>query len=312
MQATQTLVDPAQLARIADLQLLARLVVEGLTSGLHRSPNSGQSIEFNQYRPYTQGDDLRFVDWRLYGRTDRLHIKQYQDETNLRCTLLMDCSGSMDYTSHEVTKFHYARMLAACLAMILQKQRDQAGLVAYHNELLAYLPPRGSRTHRSHLYAELARLEPQGRTDTARALHYLGDVLAPRGMVVLISDLLHPLEETLDHLRTLRARRHDVVVFQISDPAEQTFPFDQTATFVDAESGTEQYAVPAAVREQYLENRRAHFERIRHECVANEIQLTELTTDEPLDRALHYFLKQRMQALMTSSRSTGRAAGAGR
>ncbi len=312
MHESLTFVDPAQLARIADLQLLARLVVDGLMAGLHRSPNSGASIEFDQYRAYTQGDDLKHVDWRLYGRTDRLHIKQFQDETNLRCTLLIDCSASMDYTSHAVTKFDYARMLAACLAMILQKQRDQCGLVAYHEELLAYVPPRASRTHRHHLFSELACIEPQGHTDTAQALHYLGDVLSPRGMVVLITDLLHPLDTMLDHLRTLRARRHDVVVFQISDPAERNFPFEQTATFIDAESGAEQYAVPAAVREQYLENRRVHFDHIRRECLANEIHLTELVTSEPLDRGLHYFLKQRAHSLMTTSRSRGRATAGGR
>lgn len=310
MYETLKFVDPAQLAGIEDLQLLARTVVEGLMTGLHRSPNSGTSIEFNQYRPYAQGDDPRAVDWRLYGRTDRLHIKQFQEETNLRCTLLIDCSASMDYASGAVTKFDYARMLAACLAMILQKQQDQAGLVAYHEELVSYLPPRRSRTQRHQLFTELARLEPQGRTDTAGALHYLGEVLAPRGMVVLISDLLHPLDEVLDHLRTLRARRHDVIVFQISDPAEQTFPFDKTQTFIDAESGAEQYAVPDAVRGQYLENRARHFAEIRRECLANEIHHAELTTDEPLEQALHLFLKQRSHALMTSNRSR-RQTGAG-
>lgn len=278
-------------------------------SGLHRSPHSGSSIEFAQYRSYAQGDDLRNVDWKLYGRTDRLHIKQYEEETTLRCTLLLDCSASMDYTSHTLTKFNYARMLVACLTMLLQRQRDAAGFVAYHKELVTYVPPMSNVHHLRRIFVELENLETEGEGDTAAALHFLGDVLKPRGMVVLVSDLLHPLETMIDHLKSLRARRHDVVVLQISDPAEQTFPFDASATFVDAESGDEQYAVPGAVREEYLERRRVHFEGIRRECLANEIDVAEFTTTDPLDRALHFFLHHRNNALIRSSQRSSRAAG---
>jgi uncharacterized protein (DUF58 family) len=301
MAPTLSSIDPAQLAKIVDLQLLARTVVEGMLSGLHRSPHSGSSIEFAQYRPYAQGDDPRFIDWNLYGRTDRLHIKQFQEETNLRCTLILDCSASMGYGSGGLTKFQYARMLTACMAMILHKQRDAVGFIAHHEELLDYVPPRTVPHHLNRILVDLDNLEPAGQTDAAGALHYLGDVLQPRGMVVLISDLLHPVEETIDHLKSLRARRHDVVVMQISDPAEQTFPFDKTTTFVDMESGNEQYAVPDLVREQYLANRESHFALLRKECLATEIDLAEFTTDESLDHALYFFLRHRSHALMTTS-----------
>lgn len=310
MASPTQLVDPAQLVRISDLELLARTVMEGLMAGLHRSPHSGSSIEFAQYRPYAQGDDPRKVDWKLYGRTDRLYLKQFEEETTLRCTILVDCSASMDYTSHAVTKFNYARMLAASLAMLLHRQRDAAGLVAYHEQLLTYVPPQAAKHHVRRIMVELDGLKPQGPTDTARALHYLGDVLKPRGLVVLISDLLHPLDEMLEHLRSLRARRHDVIVMQISDPAEQTFPFDHTVTFVDAETGREQYTVPETVRAAYLENRKNHFDRIRAECLAWEIDVTEFTTSEPLDRALHFFLNHRNHALIRSSqRAVARTGG---
>ena len=309
MQETFQFIDPAELAKIQDLQLLARTVVEGFMSGLHRSPHSGSSIEFAQYRPYAQGDDLRFVDWRLYGRTDRLHIKQYEEETSLRCTLLLDCSGSMDYGSAEITKFDYARMLAASLSMVLHYQHDSTGFVAYHDELLDYLPPRTGMGHLRRIFVELDNLRPQGKTDTEGALKSLADVLKPRGMVVLISDLLHPVEGVIDHLKSLRARRHDLVVFQISDPAEKSFPFEESATFIDAESGQERFAVPEAVREEYLANRRRHFDRIRSECLASEIDVMEFTTDEPFDRALRHFLHRRARALMTSGLKRGRAAG---
>lgn len=309
--ASPHMIDPEQLAQIGDLQLLARTVVEGMMSGMHRSPVSGSSIEFAQYRPYAQGDDPRFVDWKLFGRTDRLHLKQYEEETTMRCTILLDCSASMDYGSGRITKFNYARMLAACIAMLLQMQRDAAGLVAYHEKLVQYVPPLSNKHHLRRIFVELEGLRPQGPTDTAGALHFLGDVLKPRGMVVLISDLLHPIDEMIDHLRSLRARRHDVLVLQISDPAEQTFPFDASQTFIDAESGREQYAVPDTVREQYLENRKRHFDRIRGECLAFEIDIEEFTTSEPLDRALHFFLHRRNHALVRSSRRavTGTRAG---
>jgi uncharacterized protein (DUF58 family) len=310
MQKPAQFIDPAQLALITDLELLARTVVEGLMAGAHRSPHAGSSIEFAQYRSYAQGDDLRKIDWKLYGRTDRLYLKQYEEETTLRCTLLLDCSASMDYSSHTVTKFDYARMLAASLAMLLHRQRDAAGLVAYHQDLLTYVPPLSARHHVRRIFVELDALKPQGPTDTARALHYLGDVLRPRGLIVLISDLLHPLDEMIDHLRSLRARRHDVIVLQVSDPAEQSFPFDQTVTFVDAETGREQYTVPDAVRQAYLENRRRHFDRIRAECLAWEIDIAEFTTTEPLDRALHFFLHHRNHALLrTSQRAPARTGG---
>lgn len=295
-------IDPAQLLRVGDLQLLARTVVKGLGIGLHHSPTSGSAIEFAQYRPYAQGDDSRAVDWRLYGRTDRLHIKQYQEETNMRCTILLDCSGSMNYGSEGVTKFQYARMLAACLAMILSAQKDMIALVAYHHDLKVYIPPRNNPRHLRRILLELDGLEPAGATDTAGALRYLGDVLQPRGMVILISDLLHPVEETIDHLKSLCARRHDMIVFQISDPVEQSFPFDKSVIFVDAEDDRRQFTIPDQVREEYLDNRRRHFDLIRQECLSVEIDLREFSTSEPLDQALHHFMKRRGHRLLRSSR----------
>lgn len=311
MEATLQFVDPAQLARISDLQLLARTVVNGMMIGIHRSPNSGSAIEFAQYRPYTQGDDPRLVDWKLFGRTDRLHVKQFHEETNLRCTLVLDCSASMNYGSGEITKFRYSLMLAASLATLLNRQHDATGLIAYHERLLRHLPPTaGARALRT-LLATLDGLEPAGRTDANATLRFLGDVLQPRGMIVLISDLLHPLEEMVEQLKTLRARRHDVLVLQIADPAEQTFPFELSQTFIDVETESEQYAIPEEVREQYLENRRIHFDAIRRECLASEIDYEEIVTSEPLDLALHRYLHHRNHALLTKSTTAARRRASG-
>jgi len=304
-------IDPAELSRLSDLMLLARTGVLGFKSGLHRSVQTGSSAEFAQYRPYSQGDDPRFVDWRVYGRTDRLRIKQFQEESNLRCTILLDCSASMDYASGPLTKFRYAQMLAACLTLLLSGQHDAVGFIAYHGQLLTHMPPRVQPNHARRILAELENLKPAGDTDTAGALRFLGNILAPRGMVVLISDLLHPLDEVVSHLRSLRARRHDVLVLQISDPAEQTFPFERVVTLLDLEDGREQFTNPPEVRSAYLDNRGRHFSRIRGECLAAEIDIEEFCTHEPLDRALHHFVNRRNHALVTASRRRGAASRGG-
>lgn len=312
MVAQPHFIDPAQLAGVADLALLARTVVDGFLSGAHRSPHSGASIEFAQYRPYTQDDDARRIDWKLFARADRLHIKQYQEETNMRCTLLLDCSASMDYGSELLTKFDYARMLAACLTMILHRQRDAVGFVAYHREIVTHIPPGADPKRLRQIMIELENLQASGETNTAGALETLGETLPARGMVVLISDLLHPSDEMVRHLKSLRARRHDVLAIQIADPAEQEFPFEQSTTLIDAESGGERFTIPDDVRDEYLANRARHFDEIRRECLAGEIDVDEFSTAEPLDRALRFFLKRRGHALMRSSQRRPRAAAGGR
>lgn len=305
-------IDPEQLVQVKDLHLMARTVVEGFLAGYHRSPRYGSSIEFAQYRPYTQGDDPRFVDWDLYARTDRLHVKQFQDETNLRCTLLLDASASMGYASGTVGKFQYARMLAACLAVILSRQKDAVGLIVYDDAVRAYIPPKATPRHAYRLLIELDNQQPSRRTDTAGTLRYLGDVIQPRGMVALISDLLHPAGEMIENLKSLQARKHDLMVFQISDPAEQTFPFDRSVTLIDTEEDDEQYVVPAAAREDYLKNRNAHFSRIRQECLAAEADYEEFVTSEPLDRALRFFIERRNALLMATSARRNRPHSGGR
>lgn len=311
MQKAVHFIDPAELARISDLQLLARTVVAGLGGGVHRSVYMGSSAEFAQYRPYSQGDDLRFVDWRLYGRSDRLHVKQFQDESNLRCTIVLDCSASMEYGSGAVDKFRYAQMLAASLAMLMAQQRDAVGFAAYHRELVTHIPALRQAGQLHRILVEIDRLRPAGAgTDTAGALHRVGDVLHARGMVVLIGDLLHPIEDMVRQLRSLHAQRHDVLVLQISDPAEQTFSFTQSVMLVDAEDGRSQYAVPEAVRAAYLENRNRHFEAIRQACLSSEIDIEEFVCTEPLDRALNRFLHRRVRALYATSRRHSRSGGA--
>lgn len=315
--------DPDELAQIGDLELIARTLVQGMRGGMHRSAQSGVSVEFAQYRPYVQGDDPRRIDWKLYGRSDRLYLKQSHEERNLTCTLLLDSSASMDYGSggerreserdgirrpiagrstggrperknrRGHTKFRYAQMLAAAIAMMLYDQKDAVGLVVYDEAVRHSVPARLVRHHLHRLLATMEEASPAGGTDTAGTLAFLGDVLPPRGMIVLISDLLHPLDAMIEHLRSLRAMRHDVIVLQISDPAERDFTFEDPVTLIDAESDAETFVLPEAVRAEYLENRRLHFERLRRECLKAEIDLYEFSTDEPLDYALEAFLRHR-------------------
>lgn len=302
MMRQNQFIDPAQLARIADMEVLARSIVAGLSHGLHRSAHTGASVEFAQYRPYTQGDDPRFVDWRLYGRTDRLHIKQFQKETNLRCTIALDCSASMKYGSAGVTKFQYGKMLTACLAYLLCQQGDAVAFVGYHERVQCYLPPRVGPRHLRRVLTDLYGIAPSGSTNTEGTLRFAGAIMRTRGMFVLISDLLHPLDATLSDLRSLRAQRHDVLVLQITDPAERDFPFEDAVTLVDFEDAREQHLLPGEIRAQYLENRTRHFDRIRRECLNEEIDIEEFVTDRPLEYALHYFLRRRHHVVERTSR----------
>jgi len=300
---------PEDLAKVNDLWLLAQTLVAGQQLGLHRSPHSGASVEFAQYRPYSQGDDPRFVDWRRYGRSDRLHIKEFHEETNMRCTLLLDCSASMGYGTTALTKFRYAQILAASLAWLLSAQHDEVALAAYQESICSHIPFQ-RRTHQvRRLVAAVEGLEPSGRTETADALAWVGNVMTARGMVVLISDLLQPLEVVETQLRALRARRHDVLVFQIADAAEETFPFSGEVTLKDAEGHGERPIAPEKIRDAYLANREAHFSRIREVCLAFEIDYEPLLTDQPLDHALHQFLHRRTHALLTTSKRANVAGG---
>jgi uncharacterized protein (DUF58 family) len=297
--------EPAELVRLTDLELVARTVVDGFRAGFHRSTRKGASFEFSMYRPYAQGDDLRFVDWRRFGRSDRLYLKQSNEETNLKCTFLLDRSASMGFASASVTKFAYARMLVASLAMLLHRQNDAVGFMAYHDRVDPYFPARSESRHFHQLLVALAQVGAAGTSATGESLRYLGQVLPPRGMIVLVSDLLHPIDETLEQLRSLRARRHEVLVFQISDRAEETFPFDRDVTLIDPETGGERYSVPELVRAEYQENRRRHFDRIRAECLGAEIGIHEFFSDEPLEFALQAFLARRRRGLIRGGNRPG-------
>ncbi len=291
--ASSSFLDPAALMSIRNLELRARTVVEGFWHGLHRSPYHGFSVEFSEYRPYAPGDDPRYLDWKLVGRTDRYFIKKFEDETNLRAYLLSDTSRSMSFSSRGVTKLDYARTLAATLAYFLAHQGDATGLLTFDETVREYLPARHRPGHLRHLMLALERPAEGRSTDLTAPLRRVAELVRKRGLVVLISDLLAPAEALAAPLALLTAARHEVIVLQVLDPAELTFDFADPARFVDVETGRDLFIDPALARKSYRAQFDAHLAAIRATCQQLGITHLQLSTAQPLELALFDFLKAR-------------------
>ena len=288
-----TFLDPAALMTIRNLELRARSVVEGFWHGLHRSPYHGFSVEFTEYRPYTPGDDPRYLDWRLVARTDRYFIKKFEDETNLRCHLLVDNSRSMTFGSLAYTKTDYARTLAATLAWFLSHQGDATGLLTFDETIREYLPARHRPGHLRHLMLALEKPASGATTDLVAPLRRVAELVRKRGLIILISDLLVPAETLEPPLALLTAARHEVVVFQVLDPAELDFNFTTAARFQDLESGRDLFLEPALARSDYQRRLNEHLAAVRAICQRLGIAHVQLSTAQPLEMALFDFLKVR-------------------
>jgi uncharacterized protein (DUF58 family) len=307
--AGRSFIDPAALMRIKSLELRARVVVEGFLSGLHKSPVHGFSVEFTEYRPYTPGDDLRFVDWRLYARSDRYYLKRFEDETNLRCYLLVDLSRSMGFSSLGYDKAQYAKTAAATIAYFLTLQRDAVGVVTFDETIQEYLPARFRPGHTHRLMICLERALGGRATDLAAPLEQIARTARKRGLVVLLSDLLAPVETIERRLGYLRSRGHDVLVIRILDPAEVGFPFAGESLFFDLETGRELYVDPEAVREGYRDRLAAHARDLARACHQLGIDIFTLRTDQPLDSALFDLLHSRFRRGRRPARRHARAPG---
>lgn len=287
--------DPAALMRIKSLELRAKVIVEGFLTGLHRSPYHGFSVEFSEYRQYTDGDDPRYLDWKLYARSDRYFIKRYEDETNLRCHLLVDMSRSMSYGSAGHTKAEYATTLAATLGYFQSLQRDAVGLVTFDDQVREVLPPRYRPGHFRRLLVALERPVDGKATDLTLPLERIAEMVTRRGMFVLVSDLMASLEGLEQKLGYLRSRGHDVFLCHVLDPAELTFDFDTPALFEDVESGRDVYVDPAALRRDYLSRIGEHIEKVQAVCDGLGIDYHRFVTDQPLEQVLFDFLCARMR-----------------
>ncbi|HEX8503298.1 MAG TPA: DUF58 domain-containing protein [Pyrinomonadaceae bacterium] len=292
---TPRFLDPEVLARIGSLELLARAVVEGFIAGLHRSPFTGFSTEFAEYRQYNPGDDLRHLDWRLLGRTDRYFIKKYRADTNAQVTLLVDTSGSMGYAGRgPVTKLRYAQFLAAALAHLAARQQDAVGLTAFGERVHTHVPALNRAGHMRTVYGRLAALEAGGETRLAAALHETAERLTRRGVVVLVSDFYDDPGRLADAFRHLRFRGHDLLAFHLLDRREVEFDFgDAVLLLEDSETAEQLPVLPDVVADGYRERLAAHVESLRGMCAANRVDYEQLTTDAPLDFALFSFLSRR-------------------
>ena len=305
---TVSFIDPQTLMRIKSLQLRARIVVQGFLSGLHRSPHHGFSVEFSEYRQYSPGDDPRHLDWKLYARSDRYYIKRFEEETNLRCHLLVDLSSSMGYGSIAYTKVEYARTLAATLAYFLAMQRDAVGLVTFDEQIAEIAPARYRPGHLHRLMICLERAVAGKSTNVAAALERVAATVRQRGMVVLISDLLSPAEALRGKLSYLRSQGHEVVLLRVLDPAELTFAFEKPAMFVDLETGRDLYIDPGLAREKYLENFAQHSRAVQGVCQELGVEFHEMATSRPLELAMFDFVQSRMHARRRVMRSGNRTA----
>jgi uncharacterized protein (DUF58 family) len=288
-----SLIDPRTLMAIRNLELRARTVVEGFWKGLHRSPYHGFSVEFSEYRPYSHGDDPRYLDWQVYARSDRYYVKKFEEETNLRCYLLADNSHSMNYGSLAYTKAAYANTLAATLAYFLHGQADAVGLLTFDEDVRQYLPARYRVGHLRRLMIALEQ-PAQGRsTNLEKPLGRMLELVRKRGLIVLISDMLGPVAPLERELGALCATGHEVLIFHILDPAEVNFTFNQAALFEDAESGSLLYIDPALARREYLRNLEAHCGAVQATCRKLGVAYHRFGTDRPMELALFDFLRAR-------------------
>ena len=288
-------IDPATLMQLRSLELRARHVVQGFMTGLNRSPYHGFSVEFTEYRQYTQGDDLRHLDWKLFARTDRYYIKRFEDETNLRCLLLLDASRSMNFGSVGSSKSEYARTLAATFAWFLASQRDAVGLATFATEIEDFIPPRFRSGHLRRLLVSLEKHAEGSATHLAKPLEQIAERLNKRGMLVLISDLLAPLETLEQSLGSLSVRGQDVLVFHVLDPEEIRFQFQSPELFVDLETDRRLYVDPTAVRREYLQRFGEHQKAIEGICSRLGLVYHQMSTDAPLETALPEIIRMRMQ-----------------
>lgn len=287
------LLDPDVAARLKGLELRARLVVEGFISGLHKSPYHGFSVEFAEHRQYMPGDPVSHLDWKVFGKTDRYYLKEFEEETNLRCQILLDCSGSMAFGTGALTKFEYARTLAAALAYLMQRQRDAVGLTAFSDRVVTDLPSRSSRVHLHHLLRDLSSLEPGQSTSTREVFGVMADRLKRRGLVVILSDLLTDPQVVIRGLKHFRHRRHEVVVFQVLDPREVDFNFPRAARFEDMESGEILPTFPAQIRRSYVTQMKELIDTYRRNCLESLVDFHLLNTEVPFGHALYAYLGKR-------------------
>lgn len=295
MRTSHKFLDPVALSRLGDMELVARLVVEGFITGLHKSPYQGFSVEFAEHRQYMPGDEIRYIDWKVYGKSDRYYVKKFEEETNLRTYILLDASGSMNYKYDEktLTKFEYGCYLAASLSYLMLKQRDSVGLAVFDTNIRNYIPPRGAAPHLHAIMSVLEKAQPGNETDISAILHELAKRIVRRGLVIVISDFLDQPSEVLSALKHFRHRKHEVIAFHLLDSAEMTFPFEGPVVFQDMETGKTLQTQSEALKAGYLDQLNSFIQDYRRGCGSSLIDYVQLDTSTPFDYALSSYLSRR-------------------
>ena len=294
MPDSKRFLHPEAIKRISRLDLRARHVVEGFLSGMHRSPYFGQSVEFLQHREYAIGDDLRHMDWKVWARQDRLVVKQFEEDTNLRCTMLVDISNSMQYGEGPLNKYEYACTIASSLAYLLLQQQDAVGCVSFDETVRVKVPIRSKRNHIYSIINSLEANQPRDKTDMHAVLRSVAETWPRRGMMVLVSDLLTDTDNLMRGLRLLRQRGHDVLVFHVMDDDELDFPFSGPMRFDGLETEAFLNCNPRALREGYMEALEHFLQDVRHRCAQNTIDYALIRTSQPLDAVLAPYLSNRL------------------
>lgn len=290
----KSLLNPSIIPKINSLELRARLVVEGFMVGLHKSPYHGFSVEFTQHRPYMQGDSLKDVDWKVYGKTEKFFVKQYEEETNLRSYIVLDISRSMKFASgNQVSKIEYASTLVAALSYLMMKQQDAVGLTLYADKILQYLPPKATRQYLQEIFKSLVNIEPSDKTNTAKCLNSVAEKIKRRGLVIIVSDLFDNVDSIIKSLKHFGYQKNEVIVFQILDPLEKSFAFGRDAIFKDMETEEEMTTQPYQIQKAYKAAMEEFVGKIKTECLNSNIDYNLVETSAPFDKALLSYIQKR-------------------
>jgi len=294
MKNKENVFDPKSASSLKNLELKARLVVEGFITGLHKSPYHGFSVEFAEHRQYRPGDEIRHIDWQVYGRSNKFYVKQFEEETNLRATIVIDSSKSMSYASKgNVSKYNYSIFLASTLAYLMNKQRDAVGLAIYNSELVDYMPARSKTSYIGEIINKLENNQPSNLTGTSLALDNLAERIKRRGLIIIISDLLDDIESISKALNHFRHRNHEVLLFQVLDPREMDFDLGSASNFIDLETDEELITQPHHLQKSYVETVNKFIDQIKNVCYQNKVDYNLILTNEDFDKALIRFLSKR-------------------
>lgn len=295
--------DPVTLSKIANMELRARLVVDGALSGIHKSPYKGSSIEFLEHKEYSPGNETKHIDWKILAKTDKYYVKQFEEETNLKCFVFLDTSGSMGYKSTGVSKFEYAATLAASLSYLLLKQSDLVGLVSYSDRVLQYIPPRSRLTHLHAILHALAKLKTSGKSNTSVILNEFIEKISRRSLIIIISDFFDDTKKIIRQLKYFQFKKNEIILFQILDPYELTFPFETITFFESMEDTRRILADPKSIKNRYLSKINHFLEQLKQSCFENQIDYWLINSSSPLDQALIKFLARRESALRSIQKS---------